>query len=81
MGSAKKTGRTPMRRAGDHPMRRKEDLQPAKGVGALIEGLLLKGKANAEVLEKVHAAFPAAKTTGASVSWYRSKLNREGRLK
>lgn len=65
-----------------HPLRRKTDVQPqAKpGVGAFVAGLLLKGKKTDEVLKAVDSRFPESETTRASVSWYRSKLRKEGKL-
>lgn len=65
-----------------HPLRRSTDVQPqAKpGVGAFVAGLLLKGKGTDEVLKAVDSRFPESETTRASVSWYKSKLRKEGKL-
>lgn len=70
------------KKSSDHPLRRKTDVLPqAKpGVGAFVAGLLLKGKKTDEVLKAVDSRFPESETTRASVSWYRSKLRKEGKL-
>lgn len=54
---------------------------PKKGIGALISGLLIKGKGTDEVLSAVLKEFPDASTNASNVSWYRSKLRTEGKLK
>lgn len=47
------------------------------GIGAFCMELLRQGKSNAEVLEAVAKRFPEAKTSAASVSWYRNKIASE----
>lgn len=44
------------------------------GVGKLAEELILAGSTNEQVLAAIQAKFPEAKTTKASVNWYRNKL-------
>lgn len=46
-------------------------------VGDTAVALIREGMTNQEVLEAVRERFPAAKTSAASVSWYRSTLRRE----
>lgn len=50
------------------------------GIGAIITEGLLAGKAAEEILMDVNTKFPDAKTTKTNVSWYKSKLKREGKL-
>jgi hypothetical protein len=74
----------PMRRAEDvplHPMRRATDhpSRPA-GIGAYINGLLLSKKANDEVLVLTQRTFPEARTSAATVAWYKAKLKKAGKL-
>jgi hypothetical protein len=64
------------------PRRRKSDEEAARkpaGIGAYVTGLLMKGKSTDEVLKLVERQFPGAATSRASVSWYRSKLAKEGK--
>ena len=51
---------------------------PAKGVGGLAMKLLAKGYSNERVLEEVQRAYPEAKTSLSSISWYRSDMKRRG---
>jgi hypothetical protein len=74
----------PMRRAEDvpaHPMRRATD-RPSRpaGVGAYINGLLLSKKPNDEVLVLTQRTFPEARTSAATVAWYKAKLKKAGKL-
>lgn len=46
-------------------------------VGTLAEAEIKKGLTNEEVLAKVLAKFPHARTTKESIAWYRSKMRRE----
>lgn len=46
-------------------------------IGDLAMRLIKKGMTNAEVLKEVRSNFPHAKTSSASVAWYRSKLRKE----
>jgi hypothetical protein len=43
--------------------------------------LILKGKSNEDVLAAVAKQFEGAKTSAASIAWYRNKLKSEGQLK
>lgn len=54
--------------------------KPKVGIGALCEKLILEGKSTEEILAAVKDANPAAKTSAASVAWYRNKLSQEGKL-
>ena len=47
-------------------------------VGNLVRGLIYVGRTTEQILEAVAYAFPAAKTSPACVSWYRSQLRKEG---
>lgn len=51
-------------------------------VGATAIKLILENPelSNAQVLEKVKEAFPAAQTTMACIAWYKSKLRKEGKI-
>lgn len=46
-------------------------------VGKLAEAEIAKGLTNDEVLERVLARFPHAKTSRESVAWYRSRMRRD----
>lgn len=46
-------------------------------VGELARRSIGEGKTNAEALEIVRKRFPHAKTTPASIAWYRSQMRRE----
>jgi metal-responsive CopG/Arc/MetJ family transcriptional regulator len=46
-------------------------------VGKLAEAEIRRGLTNQEVLEKVMAKFPHARTSRDSIAWYRSRLRRE----
>lgn len=52
----------------------------AGGIGGLCEKLLVEGKTNDDILKAVKKDFPNAKTSAASIAWYRSKLRDEGKL-
>ncbi len=71
----------PRPNARNHPLRRSTDPghKPA-GIGAYISGLLLSGKPNEEVLTLTQRTFPSARTSAASVAWYKAKLKKEGKL-
>lgn len=46
------------------------------GIGAFCVELIKKGKSNDEILEAVRAKWPDAKTTTASLNWYRADIKR-----
>jgi peptidoglycan hydrolase CwlO-like protein len=48
------------------------------GVGDLAKALIRDGKSNEEVLAAIKAQFPEAKTSMASVNWYRNNLRTLG---
>lgn len=48
------------------------------GVGEVAKQLILEGKTNEEVLAAVKAQFPDAKTSAASINWYRNKMRSDG---
>lgn len=50
------------------------------GIGGMVCDLLVKKKSNEEILAAVKKQFPKAKTSAASIAWYRSKLREEGKL-
>ncbi len=52
--------------------------EPKHGVGKVAIAAILAGKTNQEVFDLVKKEFPEAKTTMASVNWYRNKLRSEG---
>jgi urease gamma subunit len=43
------------------------------GIGVFIKEQIKAGKSNADIAEATKMKFPDAKTTAASVSWYRGK--------
>lgn len=49
-----------------------------RGVGTVAIEALKARKTNEEALAAVQAEFPEAKTTLASVNWYRNKLRTDG---
>ena len=49
-----------------------------QGVGAFAMDLIRKNKTNDQILAEVKKQFPAAKTTVASIAWYRNKLRQDG---
>ena len=54
----------------------KESKPRGLGIGAFCNSLILEGKTNAEILEAVKAKWPEAKTTPASLNWYRADIKR-----
>lgn len=59
-------------------MSEKEDKQPKRGVGTVAKEAIRDGKTNEEALEAVQAEFPDAKTSLASINWYRNKMRSDG---
>jgi hypothetical protein len=53
---------------------------PTQGVGVYAKSLILQGLTNKEVLAKVLAQFPTAKTSSSCIAYYRSKLVLAGLL-
>lgn len=51
--------------------------EPKRGVGTVAVEAIRAGKTNDEALAAVKSEFPEAKTTLASVNWYRNKLRSE----
>ena len=56
----------------------KEVKEKVPGVGDLAKELIRGGKTNEEVLAAVKEKFPEAKTSMASINWYRNKLRGDG---
>ena len=50
----------------------------ATGVGDVAKDLIRGGKTNEEVLAAIKEQFPDAKTSMASINWYRNKLRGDG---
>lgn len=50
----------------------------APGVGDVAKDLIRAGKSNEDVLKAIKEQFPEAKTSMASVNWYRNKLRGDG---
>ena len=48
------------------------------GVGDVAKELIRAGKTNEEVLAAIKEQFPDAKTSMASINWYRNKLRSDG---
>lgn len=55
-----------------------EAKEKVPGVGDLAKELIREGKTNEEVLAAVKEKFPDAKTSMASINWYRNKLRGDG---
>lgn len=80
-------------RRANNPGRRKDDVKPVVSgevksrktakkeltIGAYVNGLLMHDKSTEEILKAVAKKFPEARTSAASVAWYRSKLNKQGK--
>lgn len=50
-------------------------------IGQLAKHLILNSKkSNADILKIIQAKFPEAKTSAASMAWYRSDLRKKGLL-
>lgn len=49
-----------------------------ESIGQVAEAAMLAGLTNSETLEKVRKQFPKARTSPASIAWYRVKLRKEG---
>jgi len=58
----------------------REKRGPNQGVGAYAKGLLLEGNGNADVLRMVMERFPVAKTSKGCIAFYRTALQRDGKL-
>lgn len=59
----------------------KEGSKPrGSGIGTMVCDMLLKKKDTEEIIAAVKKANPDAKTSPASVAWYRNKLREEGKL-
>lgn len=56
----------------------KEPKVKAPTIGDAAIAAIRGGKSNDEALKAVQAAFPDAKTTLASINWYRNKLRTDG---
>ena len=52
---------------------------PKRGVGTVAIEAITAGKTNEEALDACREAFPDAKTSLASINWYRNKLRAEGK--
>lgn len=52
---------------------------PKRGVGTVAIEAIMAGKTNEDALAACRKAFPEAKTSLASINWYRNKLRSEGK--
>lgn len=55
-----------------------EKKAPKRGVGTVAIAAIKDGKTNEETLAAVKKEFPEAKTSLASINWYRNKLRADG---
>lgn len=55
-----------------------EAQEPKHNISAVARAAILEGKSNAEALEIVKGEFPEARTTVASIAWYRNDLRKKG---
>lgn len=60
------------------PAKPKAEKAKKPGVGEFVKAQILAGKDNDKILELVAAKFPEAKTSSASINWYRSALRQAG---
>lgn len=58
---------------------RKRTVKKELTIGGFVNGLLMHNKSTEEILKAVAKKFPQAHTSAASVAWYRSKLNKQGK--
>lgn len=58
---------------------RKRTAKKELTIGDFVNGLLMHNKSTEEILKAVAKKFPQARTSAASVAWYRSKLNKQGK--
>jgi hypothetical protein len=65
-------------KAKTEPKEKAPKKEPKRGVGAVAIEAIRAGKTNEETLDIVRGEFPDAKTTLASVNWYRNKLRGDG---
>lgn len=80
----KKKDVTPKAKPGKKQEKAKPGAQPKKaggGIGGLVCKLLVAGKETDDILKEVKKEFPKARTSAASVAWYRSKLREEDKIK
>ncbi|MEE8608967.1 MAG: hypothetical protein V3S55_15290 [Nitrospiraceae bacterium] len=56
----------------------KDEKVAKRGVGTVAIEAIRAGKTNEETLAVVKKEFPEAKTTMASINWYRNKLRGDG---
>lgn len=80
----KKQGKPVKKEKAAKPAKEKGDAKPAEkkgGIGGLVCKMLLDGKETDAILAAVKKDYPHAKTSAASVAWYRSQLRGEGKLK
>lgn len=52
--------------------------EPKRGVGTVACEAIRAGQTNEDTLKTVQAEFPTAKTSLASINWYRNKLRSDG---
>jgi len=62
------------------PKAEKKESTRKPGVGSLIQEALLKGKDTATILMDISEKFPDSTAVASTVSWYRTKLRKEGKL-
>lgn len=55
-----------------------EEKAPKHNISSVARAAILEGLSNADALERVLAEFPDAKTTTASIAWYRNDLRKKG---
>ncbi len=58
--------------------KKKAAATPRRGVGTVAIEAIKAGKTNEDALAACQKAFPDAKTSLASINWYRNKLRSEG---
>lgn len=66
--SAKASAKAPTKASAKAPAK-------GRGIGEFCIGLLKAGKTNQETLDAVLKNYPGAKTSAASIAWYRNQIN------
>lgn len=56
----------------------KASAEPKHNISSVARAAILAGMSNADALAAVQAEFPDAKTSTASIAWYRNDLRKKG---
>ena len=64
--------------AGEATQAETKPTEPKHNISSVARAAILEGLSNADALARVQAEFPDAKTTVASIAWYRNDLRKKG---